>query len=62
MEGVYGRVLPGFGPASAAVDGGSFFVIGPETQLRLWEEYLRTAEGPDARLHRLYGRDFWMVD
>lgn len=62
MDGVYGRVLPGYGPASAAVDGGSFFVIGPETQLRLWEEYLRTAEGPDARLQRLYGRDFWMVD
>jgi hypothetical protein len=62
MERVYGSVLPGYGPPSGAVDGGVFLVIGPESQLAQWEEYLRTAEGPAARLHRLHGRDFWLVD
>jgi hypothetical protein len=62
MERVYGQVLPGYGPASANVESGVFFVIGPESQLRLYEEYLRTAEGAGARLHRLHARDFWIVD
>jgi Zn-dependent M16 (insulinase) family peptidase len=62
MERVYGRVLPGYGPPSREVDGGVFLVIGPESQLRLYEEYLRTVEGPDAAVHRLHARDFWIVD
>lgn len=62
MEPVYGRVLPGYGAPSGAVEGGVFFVIGPESQLALWEEYLRNAEGAEARLHRLHPRDFWIVD
>jgi hypothetical protein len=61
MERVYGQVLPGYGASSGTVAGGNFFVIGPENQLRLYEEYLRTAEGAEARLHRLYPRDFWIV-
>lgn len=61
MEEVYGRVLPGYGAPTATVEGGSFFVIGPESQLRLYEEYLRGAEGAQAELHRLYPRDFWMT-
>jgi hypothetical protein len=62
MEGVYGQVLPGYGPPSAGVPGGVFMVIGPESQLQLYEDYLRTAEGAGARLHRLHARDFWLVD
>jgi Zn-dependent M16 (insulinase) family peptidase len=62
MESIYGRVLPGYGPASSTVVDGSFFVIGPEMQLRLYEEYLRSAEGAGAQLHRLYPRDFWILD
>jgi hypothetical protein len=61
MEDVYGRVLPGYGPASATVDGAVYLVIGPESQLRLWEEYLRAVEGEGAVLHRLYPRDFWIT-
>jgi hypothetical protein len=61
MERVYGRVLPGYGQPSGSVEGGAFFVIGPEQQMRLWAEYLAAAEGPDAHLHRLYPRDFWLV-
>ena len=61
MESVYGQIMPGYGPASADVEGGVFFVIGPEDQLEVYEEYLRSNESPDAILHRLYPRDFWIV-
>jgi len=61
MEKVYGDVLPGYGAKSKDVDGGIFFVIGPERQLALYEGYLKVAESPDARLYRLYPRDFWMT-
>lgn len=60
MESVYGRILPGWGPASSDVAGGVYYVIGPDAQLDSWEAYLRAEEGPDARLWRLYGRDYWM--
>jgi Zn-dependent M16 (insulinase) family peptidase len=62
MEAVYGQVLPGYGPPSHTVPGAIFFAIGPENQLRLYEEYLRTAEGPSTQLHRLHARDYWIVD
>jgi hypothetical protein len=38
-----------------------YFVIGPERQLDLYEAYLKSVEGADGRLYRLYPRDFWMV-
>jgi Zn-dependent M16 (insulinase) family peptidase len=57
MPAVYGKVLPGFG----AIDPrGVYFVIGPESQLAAYEEYLRAAVGKDTRLHRIYPRDFWI--
>jgi Zn-dependent M16 (insulinase) family peptidase len=61
MGQVYARVLPGYGVKSKDVEGGVFFVIGPEKQLALYEDYLKTVEGTDARVHRLYPRDFWMT-
>jgi len=57
MPKVYGRVMPGYGPP---VPGGVYFVIGPEPQLTAYQDYLRTAVGPSAVLHRLYPRDFWI--
>jgi len=60
MPRVYGAFLPGYGVRSADVAGASYFVIGPESQLALYEAYLKTVEGADARLHRLYPRDFWI--
>jgi len=56
MPKVYGPVIPGFGPA---VPDGVYFVIGPEAQLVAYQEYLRTAVGKAAVLHRLYPRDYW---
>jgi len=57
MPKVYGRVMPGFGPAVAD---GVYFVIGPDKQLAAYQDYLHAAVGKTARLHRLYPRDFWI--
>lgn len=61
MNNVYARVLPGLGSKAGAVEGGVFYVIGPEKQLTAYEQYLKTVEGPDARLYRIYPRDYWMT-
>ena len=57
MQSVYAKVLPGYG----AVDpNGLYFVIGPETQLAVYEEYLRARVDKSIVLHRIYPRDFWI--
>ena len=61
MLPVYGTVLPGLGPKAADVPGAVNFVIGPAKQFDLYEEYLKSVEGPAARLYRLFPRDFWMA-
>jgi hypothetical protein len=61
MGGVYARVLPGYGPKARDVQGGVFYVIGPEKQLAAYEQYLKSVEGPSARLYRIYPRDYWMT-
>jgi len=60
MPSVYARVLPGFGTRAADVEGGVFYVIGPEKQLEAYESYLKTVEGAGARLFRVYPRDYWL--
>jgi Zn-dependent M16 (insulinase) family peptidase len=60
MEQTYARVLPGYGVKAKTVAGGIFFVIGPEKQFGLYEDYLKSVEGADTRVYRLYPRDFWM--
>ncbi|HEX9749960.1 MAG TPA: hypothetical protein VGB22_01535 [candidate division Zixibacteria bacterium] len=62
MPYVYGQVLPGYGPTEADLPGAFYFVIGPEKQLATYEEYLRSVEGTDIRLARLYPRDYWLID
>jgi hypothetical protein len=37
-----------------------YFAIGPDRQLDAWERYLAQTEGDEARLWRLYPRDFWI--
>jgi Zn-dependent M16 (insulinase) family peptidase len=61
MNTVYARILPGLGSKASGVEGGVFYVIGPEKQLTAYEQYLKTVEGPDARLYRIYPRDYWMT-
>ncbi len=57
---VYERVFPGYGMRGKDVAGSNFFVIGPEKQMAAYEAYLRSVEGADTKLYRLYPRDFWM--
>jgi Zn-dependent M16 (insulinase) family peptidase len=61
MDAVYATVLPGYGAKARDVADGVYFIVGPEKQFALYEDYLESAEGPDTRLHRLYPRDFWLV-
>ena len=61
MGTVYARILPGYGTKAADVQGGVFYVIGPEKQLTAYEQYLKTVEGPDARVVRIYPRDYWIT-
>ena len=60
MAAVYARILPGLGVKAGDVEGGIYYVIGPEKQLSAYEEYLKTVEGPGVRVHRIYPRDYWM--
>jgi Zn-dependent M16 (insulinase) family peptidase len=59
---VYEKILPGYGIPSREVKGGNYFVIGPEKQMAAYEAYLKSVEGNDAKLYRLYPRDFWMAE
>ena len=58
---VYERVFPGYGMKGKDIAGANFFVIGAEKQMTAYEAYLKSVEGPDTKLYRLYPRDFWMV-
>jgi Zn-dependent M16 (insulinase) family peptidase len=60
MNTVYARILPGLGTKAGDVREGVFYVIGPEKQLTAYEQYLKTVEGPEARLYRIYPRDYWI--
>jgi Zn-dependent M16 (insulinase) family peptidase len=57
----YEKILPGYGIPSKEVKGGCYFVIGPEKQMQLYEAYLKSVEGKDTQLYRLYPRDYWMM-
>jgi hypothetical protein len=61
MGDVYATILPGYGLKARDVKGGVFYVIGPEKQLKAYEDYLKSVEGADTRLYRLYPRDYWMT-
>lgn len=58
---VYERVFPGYGMKGKDVVSGNFFVIGPEKQMAAYEAYLKSVEGADTQLYRLYPRDFWLT-
>jgi Zn-dependent M16 (insulinase) family peptidase len=58
---VYERILPGYGVKGKDVAGANYFVIGAEKQMIAYEAYLKSAEGADTQLYRLYPRDFWLA-
>lgn len=59
---VYETILPGYGKPAKDIAGGNYFVIGPEKQMQAYENYLKSADGAETILYRLYPRDFWMID
>jgi Zn-dependent M16 (insulinase) family peptidase len=59
---VFERILPGYGKPGEDIAGHNFFVIGAEQQMAAWEAYLKSVEGADAKLVRLYPRDFWLIN
>lgn len=61
MDEVYARVLPGYDAKVKTVSGAIYFVIGNDKQLNAYEGYLKSVAGADARLYRLYTRDFWIT-
>jgi Zn-dependent M16 (insulinase) family peptidase len=58
---VHERVFPGYGMKGKDIPGRNFFVIGAEKQMAAYEAYLKSVEGADTQLYRLYPRDFWLV-
>jgi len=56
-ESVYGKVLIGYGEPLAESSDGYFFLIGPETQFKSFENYIESTEGRQT-IHRLYPRDY----
>jgi Zn-dependent M16 (insulinase) family peptidase len=58
-DAVYSRMLPGYAEGIEVPDA-VYFAIGPDRQLDAWERYLAQTEGDEARLWRLYPRDFWI--
>ena len=58
---VHERVFPGYGMKAKDIAGRNFFVIGPEKQMVAYEAYLKSVEGADTQLYRLYPRDFWLT-
>ncbi len=57
---IYEKVLPGYGAKGRDIAGGHYFSIGPEKQLSAYEAYLKSADGKETRLYRIYPRDFWL--
>jgi Zn-dependent M16 (insulinase) family peptidase len=58
---IYERILPGYGRKGKEVAGANFFVIGAEKQMNAYEAYLKSVEGAETKLYRLYPRDFWLT-
>jgi Zn-dependent M16 (insulinase) family peptidase len=59
-DAVYARIFPGYTPDWKPVADSVYFVIGPDKQLDAYEKYLQSTSGPEAKLVRLYPRDYWM--
>jgi hypothetical protein len=59
LEGMYGKVMVGYGKPLEANDDSNFFLIGPEDQFLSLEAYIKSVETPQT-VYRLFPRDFWI--
>ena len=60
MDSVYAELFPGYFKGMKA-PGAVYFTIGAEKQMSAYEKYLNATVSPDAKLFRLYPRDFWVT-
>jgi len=60
MPDAYGSVLIGYGKPLSESKGASFFIIGPDKQFQLLEDYVGKVESPQ-KVYKLYPRDFWLT-
>ena len=58
---VYEQILPGYGIKGKDVAGANYFVIGAEKQMSAYETYLKSTNGAETKLYRIYPRDFWFA-
>jgi hypothetical protein len=58
---VYQMILPGYGIKGKDVAGANYFVIGAEKQMVSYENHLKSTNGAETKLYRIYPRDFWMT-
>jgi hypothetical protein len=56
----YAKVIPGLGLKAADVQDGCHLAIADEKQLAAYEDYLKSLDGKDTHIHRLWARDFWI--
>jgi Zn-dependent M16 (insulinase) family peptidase len=61
VEAVYGLPLVGLGSSQKDVSGGIYFILGPEEQFKLLENYIKSVEEPQP-VYRLYPRDYWLLN
>ena len=60
-DAVYEKILPGYGVKEKETKGGNYFVIGAEKQMTAYETYLKSKDGTDTKLCRIYPRDYWIT-
>lgn len=60
-DAMYEKIFPGYGMKMKDVQGGMYFVIGPEKQLAAYESYIRSKDDPAGTVARIYPRDYWMT-
>lgn len=60
-DAVYEKILLGYGAKSKDIQDAQYFVIGPEKQMVAYETYLKSKDGKDTQVFRIYPRDYWLV-
>ncbi|MES1258839.1 MAG: hypothetical protein ABUS51_10425, partial [Acidobacteriota bacterium] len=59
LDGVYGKMLPGYGPKAKDIPGVVNYILGNDKQFSAMDADVQTRE--DERVYKLYPRDYWLV-
>ncbi|MCX6622540.1 MAG: hypothetical protein NTY38_16025 [Acidobacteria bacterium] len=60
VDGVFGRLLPGYGPKAKQNGDAVYFIFGNDKQFSAMDADTRARE--DEHVYRLYPRDFWLTE